>query len=350
MYSRVAVLRGDDSADLAVRAAIWLKSSCSIALNIQLFGSFLMRAIAPRLSLTLAVLILSVACNTNPPDGTTENPHRSSQSSVESAADTQQIEVLKIAIIPDRDIEAQERKERLAKLKEYLEEELNLPVDIQFTEDYDTSIDLLVEEKVQMAYLGPFSYVKAKQRNPNLEPLAAPINKSTGRPWYTSSIIVSTDSGINSLADLKGKRFGFVSQSSTSGYLAPSVELKMVGIDPKQDLAATEYAGTHDKNAAALAAGTVDAAAMTKQTFLDAQATGKLPAEQYKLLWESNPLPTNPITINNQMSPELKTRLQKALINAPEGVIGSGVAPAGYTLVQDEDYEPIRRLQDSLEE
>lgn len=256
---------------------------------------------------------------------------------------------LNMAIIPS--VSSEKQKEDIHQLEEYLTKTLSLPVKITLTKDYETSIDLLVEEKVEIAYLGPFAYVKAKERNPNLEPLVAHIEKSTARPWYTSAIIVNTAASINNLADLKGKRFGFVSPSSASGFLVPSAHLKEMKIEPERDFAAVEYAGGHDKNLEALIEGKVDAIAVEKLTYVEFFQAGKLPEDKYKLIWESDPIPNSPIVISSKLSPQLKSQLQIAFINAPEGLANvGGFQASGYTAVRDEDYDPIRKIQKSLAE
>ena len=260
----------------------------------------------------------------------------------------QDIAALNVAMIPSRSSEDQAQKRR--RLADYLQKQLGLPVNIQITEDYETTIDLLVNGQIEMAFLGGFAYVKAKQRNPNLEPIVAPIEEGTGRPWYNSVMVTSTHNEIDSVEDLKGSRFSFVSESSTSGFLAPYAHFKEMGIEPEEDFVSIHYAGSHNKNIDALVAGKVDAISVNKPTYLEAQQSGKLPVDQYTAIWESDPIPNSPIVISSQLPSQLKIELQKALINAPEGLVSvSGAISAGYTLVQDEDYDIIRRLQTILE-
>ena len=296
------------------------------------------------LAIALAGTILGVACTPNP----LESEGSSISTKPSEANDSGKIEVLNIAIIPWQSSGKHEAKIEI--LADYLQSALKVPVNIEITKDYDTSVDLLVEGKVQMAYLGPFTYVKAKERNPQLEPIVAHIEKSTGRPWYSSTIVVKTDSGINKVEDLKNKRFGFVSQSSTSGYLVPSGQFKKIGLVAERDFAAINYAGSHDKNVDALAAGKIDAIAIDKATLLRARDSGLIPPEGYKVIWESDPIPNSPIVISSMLSSQFQLTLKKALINAPEGVVSVGGSESdGYTLVRDEDYETIRQLQELLE-
>lgn len=276
---------------------------------------------------------MPVSTNTQPPNNTTQVGN--------------ELATVDIAVIPWQVSAAQE--EKLKPLADYLTQKLGQPVKFQITKDYETSVDLLVEGKVEFAYLGALTYLKAKQRDPQVQPIVAPIEKTTGRPWYTSIIVVNKASGIKSLKDLKGKRFAFVSQSSTSGYLVPSVEFKQRGINPDRDFAVVKYPGSHDKAKAALIAGEVDAIADDKRSYLTMQKAGKLDAAKYEIIWESQPIPNIPIVASSKVTPQLIARLKKAFVETPDGLIDpSGSESAGYTLVQDEDYATIRKLYQTI--
>ena len=243
----------------------------------------------------------------------------------------------------------EEQGEKLAQFDRYLEAELGIPVNFEVTEDYETSIALLVQEEVEMAYLGPLSYVKAKAKNPQIEPIVTHIESVSGRSWYAGVIVADQSQGIRTLADLSGKRFGFVNRSSTSGYLVARAKFQALGLEPERDFAAVVYAGSHDKNVVALAQGQVDAIAVEEAVYLGAEAAGDLPDDRYGVVWRSEPLPNPPLVINSQLPPQFKQRLQRALINAPPGLATVGGEQAsGYTLAQDQDYEPIRRIQGAL--
>ncbi len=301
------------------------------------------------LGLILVILFTNTACapkfqnsniNSTTPDGnfTPESP----------GGKQQRLEQLNITMIPSQDSEEQAQKRQ--KMADYLESLLGIPVEFKMSKDYEKAVDLLVTEQVEMAFLGPFTYVKARQQNPKIEPIVAPIEKGTDQPWYKSVMVVKTQSGIQTVEDLKGRHFSFVNQSSTSGYLVPSVYLKQVGIDPEQDFVTVQYAGSHNKNVEALVEGKVEAITINQPTYLNAVEAGILPVDQYQLIWESDPIPNAPIVISSQLPPQFKTDLQKALIDAPKDLVAvSGAKSDGYTLVEDEDYDPIRTLQQLIE-
>ncbi|MGB3510350.1 MAG: phosphate/phosphite/phosphonate ABC transporter substrate-binding protein [Microcoleaceae cyanobacterium] len=292
-----------------------------------------------------AISIFNGAC-AGIPDSYSE-PQISTNSAVQDIAKMGKVTQLKIAILPS--ITTEKQQDRIRRLDKYLEQKLDIPVEIKLTKDYNTTVDLLVSGKVKMAYLGPFTYIQAKQKNQNLEPIVAHIEKTTGRPWYNSIIVTIKNSEINTVQDLIGKRFSFVNKSSTSGFLVPSTHFETLGIIPEKDFASVEYAGGHDNNVLALEDGKVDAIAIEKPAYVELKNQGLLSEDKYKIIWKSDPIPNPPIVISNQLPVEFKIALQKALIDAPEGLVGiGGVESAGYTLVSDGDYEPVRKLQELL--
>jgi len=255
---------------------------------------------------------------------------------------------LNIVILPTKN--SVEQRNKLKPLTGYLKKTLGRPVNLQIPKDYNTAVDLITTGRVDIAYLGPLTYVQARQKNPAIQPIVAPIDKSTGRPWYTSVIVANSNEGIKTLKDLKGKRFGFVSKSSTTGYLVPLAEFKNIGIEPERDFATIEYTGNHDISEAKLVSGAVDAVATDKPSYLVRRKSGKLEPKQYQVIWESDPLPHGPIVISSKFPPQLILPLKKAFIGASEGLVDvNGAEAAGYTLVQDEDYEPVRKMQKHLE-
>ncbi|MEO1428422.1 MAG: phosphate/phosphite/phosphonate ABC transporter substrate-binding protein [Cyanobacteria bacterium J06633_8] len=255
---------------------------------------------------------------------------------------------LRVAVLPAQSSETQQ--EKLQPLVEYLQTILKRPVNFRIAKNYTDAVDLIVKEEVDMAYLGAFTYIQANKRNPDIKPIAAPIDQTSGRPWYTSVIVANTAKNIKSLQDLKGKRFAFVSPSSTSGFLIPIDGLQSADINPTRDLTKIRYSGSHDKAGQDLADGVVDAIANDKAVFLRNRESGTLSDSRYKIIWESKPIPATPVVINtSKFAPEVIEEIQKALIDAPVGVANiHGTKTAGYTLGKDADFEEIRQIYTRL--
>ena len=165
-----------------------------------------------------------------------------------------QAQVLRVSAIPD---EAPTELQRAFKpLGEYLKKETGL--DVQFTPvtDYAAVVEGLANNKIDLAWLGGFTFVQAKLRTNGG---AVPIVQRAEDAKFTSKFIVPADSPIRSLPDLKGKSFAFGSPSSTSGHLMPRFFLKRDGIDADKDFKAVAVSGAHDATVAFVASGRAEA-------------------------------------------------------------------------------------------
>ncbi len=79
------------------------------------------------------------------------------------------------------------------------------------------------------------------------------------------------------LGALKGKRFTFGSESSTSGRLMPEYFLDQAGITSDKDFTGQPgYSGSHDKTIELVTAGTYDAGALNLQVWKTRTAAGTI--------------------------------------------------------------------------
>jgi len=257
------------------------------------------------------------------------------------------VQPLRIGVLPIQRLEEQQRM--IKPLEEYLEKSLETEINFLVASDYKQVVKWLVDGKVDMAYVAGLSYLEALEGGAEIEPLVAPIDKYTGRPWYRAGIVVRVDSNIKTLHQLKGKRFAFVNKSSTSGYLMPFAALNKLGINPEGEFRKTVYSGTHAKALQALENGDIDAAATNLPYYLKQQKIGKFPPEEFRVIWESPPIPPSLIVVSRKLSPDSIKKLKTSFLNTPEGLEGIfGGQSAGYTTIIDADYTPIRELRAKL--
>ena len=133
-----------------------------------------------------------------------------------------------------------------------------MKVDTFVGSDYNATIEALRAGHVDVALLGPFSYVLATTVAP-VEAFAVTVIARTMQPSYQSIIIAPKDGPVNSLADLKGRTFAFVDPGSTSGFMVPSAAFIKAGITPEKDFRQVMYSGGHDATIVAVGSGKVDA-------------------------------------------------------------------------------------------
>ncbi|MEA3224752.1 MAG: PhnD/SsuA/transferrin family substrate-binding protein, partial [Planctomycetota bacterium] len=102
---------------------------------------------------------------------------------------------------------------------------------------------------------------------------------------FGGAIFTKTDSGINKLTDLKGKRFMAVEKTSFGGWQMAWRELKVHGIDPHKDFADLLFGGTHDAVVYAVRDGKVDAGTVRTDTLGRMEAEGKIDIDDYEILF-----------------------------------------------------------------
>ena len=166
-------------------------------------------------------------------------------------------EKLRISTIPDESIN--ELHKKFLPLVEYLEKETNLEIEFTPVTDYAAVVESFVSKKIDMAWLGGFTYVQANKRsNGNI----IPIIQRERDTKFKSVFITNKDSKIKNLKDLKNKTFSFGSPSSTSGHLMPRYFLMQEKIIPENFFNKIAYSGAHDATIFSVLGKKVDAGAL----------------------------------------------------------------------------------------
>lgn len=289
----------------------------------------------------VATLLIMSGCVQNAADGVAS-----------SASDDPQ--VLIFATVPSDRPDSQQQDHQ--PIIDMLKEETGKEIRFQTGTDYKSIITGLLDGKIDIADLGPFSYVLAKQQGAQITAVVARVNKKGEPPGYQSYGITWTGSPIQTLADFRGKKVCFVDPNSTSGYLYPSAGLLAVGIDPEKDTVPI-FAGRHDAAVLAVANRQCDAG-FTHEKPLDRQLIeqGLLQPGQITTVWRSETIPGPPLVIADHLDPELRQLLTTALeekANADylrangfcqgECAIADGFA-YGYQPTTDADYDSVREV------
>lgn len=160
----------------------------------------------------------------------------------------------KVSAIPDE--APTELARKFKPLGAYLERSIGMQVQFIPVTDYAAVVESLAAGKLDMAWLGGFTFVQTKLRTRGT---AIPIVQRAEDEKFTSRFIVSAESPARTLADLKGRTFVFGSASSTSGHLMPRYFLLKAGIDPEKDFKRIAFSGAHDATVAFVASGRAEA-------------------------------------------------------------------------------------------
>ena len=246
---------------------------------------------------------------------------------------------LTIGLIPAEDSQAMIESSR--QVLDALQQQLGMPVKPFVATDYNGVIEALRAKKLDVAYLGPFSYVLASSVA-EVEAFSVAVTKKTGQSAYRSVILARKDSGLRSVAELKGRNFAFVDPSSASGHLFPKAGLQQTGLDPETYFGRVVFSGSHDASILAVANRKVDAAAVADRIFNSAVAKGTVKQDDFVVLWSSRPIPESPMVWRKDLDPALKEKLAKALANLKDVKWGDQGVLNGFQPTSDAAYDVVR--------
>jgi phosphonate transport system substrate-binding protein len=254
-------------------------------------------------------------------------------------------DVLTVGLIPSEDSRAMIANSQA--MMDMLSKALGMPVKPFVAADYNGVIEALRSKRLDVAYLGPFSYVLGTTVA-DIEAFAVAETKKAGRTFYHSLIVAHKDSGIKTVADLKGKNFAFVDPSSTSGHLFPKAGLIKLGFDPEKDFGRIIFSGSHDANAVAVQNKRIDAVAIADR-ILDAAITkGLAKREDLVVVWKSDPIPESPTVWRRDLDPALKKRIQAAFLEVKDIPWSDQGVLNGFHPTNDAAYNVIRETAKSL--
>jgi phosphonate transport system substrate-binding protein len=215
---------------------------------------------------------------------------------------------LRVSAIPDE--APTELLRKFAPLGKYLEAEIGIPVEFFPVTDYAAVVESLAAKKLDLAWLGGFTFVQARLKTGN----AIPIVQRAEDEKFVSRFITAQDSGINSLADLKGKTFAFGSVSSTSGHLMPRYFLLQAKIDPDKDFKTVAFSGAHDATAAWVESGRVQAGVLNGSVWDRLVEQKKVDLSKVKVFATTPPYYDYNWTVRGDLDPNLVKKLTDAFL------------------------------------
>jgi phosphonate transport system substrate-binding protein len=232
-------------------------------------------------------------------------------------------------------------------LADYLGRSLGRPVRVEISRDYEDHIRRVGTGEVDIAYMGPASYVKLVETYGEFRQLARLEIK--GNPTFHGVIFVRNDSPIQTLEEIAGKRFAFGSPTSTMGTLVPRHVLRQAGVG-LENLGGFSSLGNHDNIALAVLVGDFDAGAVKEETFSKYEPRGLrslavTPSISEHLFVAAADLPAD--TVAEVRKILLRTGEDEEGLEVLRSIKGtvSGLVP-----VEDGDYDNLRRILSDVEQ
>ncbi len=268
---------------------------------------------------TISIVALTSACSTKNA-GTSADPDK-----------------LIVALIPDENAATVIQDNQ--GLKDYLTEAFDKEIELVVTTDYSSMIEAARNDRLDLAYFGPLSYVLAKAVS-DIEPFAARIKGGT--KTYNSCIIGNTKKGVTSFDDIKGTTFALGDPASTSSRLFPELTLAENGLTKGKDFQGV-FLGSHDAVALAVQNGNAQAGGMACPILKSLKKKGVIDPSKVTTIAESSPIPQYPWTMRSTLSPELKENIRVTFLELESDKVLKPFNADGFASITDSDYDGIRK-------
>lgn len=136
-----------------------------------------------------------------------------------------------------------------------------------------------------------------------------------GSYGYEMEIITHPDSGIAKIEDIKGRTLAFSSETSNSGFKAPSALLKAnYKMEAGADYTAA-FSGKHDNSVLGVANKDYDAAAVANSVMIRMIDRGAVNADQIVSIYKSETFPTTGYGVAHNLTPELQEKIKEGFFS-----------------------------------
>lgn len=269
-----------------------------------------------------------------------------------TAAECEDPRPLRFALTPIS--KAEPRLAQYRPLIQQLEKVLERRIELIPSPSYGSVIEGLLAGGIDLAELGPASYAIALNRGAAITAFATFSQRKTSlteaSSAYRSLLIVRRDSGLSKLENLRGKTLSLTDPASTSGAILPRQAInRLTGSSLESYFQRITFAGSHDRAIEAVQKGLVDAAFVSSARLDEALRRGTLGPDETATLWQSSPIPYDPIVLRKRLCPALAAKIRQVFLGDTTALSGmfQELNMTGFVPVSDENYREIRELFNS---
>lgn len=262
--------------------------------------------------------------------------------------------ILRLSAIPDQNPEKLNRLYPL--VARVLSKQLGVNVRYVPMVDYAAAVSAFRTGDLDLVWFGGLTGVQARLQKPGARVLAQrDIDAS-----FRSVFIANPSSGLQpfvpqkGLVALKGKRFTFGSESSTSGRLMPQWFLAQAGLKPR-DFAggAPGFSGSHDATIALVQSGAYQVGAVNEQVWKANLGSGKANRNKVFVVWTTPGYPdyhwlAQP-DLDRRFGSGFTSRLQRAILawrqnDTDQNKVLELFGAQQFTTAQPDDYKRIEEV------
>ncbi len=228
-------------------------------------------------------------------------------------------------------------------LAEKLSKELGEPVKLVVAKDFKAFWKGVKNRQYDLVHYNQYHYLLS-HKNQGYKVIA--VNEEFGSNRIAGALSVRKDSGINSVADLKGKTILFGGGKKAMGsYIAPTAILMQAGLKAGDD-----YTVRFAKNPPSAVIGVYNKAA-------DAAGSGnvilrvkgvkkKIDVNQMKILAESEPFIHLPWAVKGDMPADKAAKIQQIMtsLKGSDDAVLKAAAVTNFVKATDADFDKVRAI------
>jgi phosphonate transport system substrate-binding protein len=209
---------------------------------------------------------------------------------------------------------------------------LGREVEIHRAADYRVVLTGLEQKLVDFAWLPPL--VGGKALREGIVDLVAIVMRY-GDTEYKTALVTRASSNLQTLADVRGVRVGWVDRESASGYVVLRSALTRAGVHLTDAFADEVFLRSHDAVARAVLRGDVDVGATCVHAdgggihFARSPFVGDagLTTAELRSLFEAGPIPSDVFAVRRGVIVGIRQAIERALLHrSPEGMHASALA------------------------
>ena len=217
-----------------------------------------------------------------------------------------------------------------------LEAETGVKISFRSAKDYESFNQSILKGEIDIFFMGPSIYAELYAQHPDkVRLVATALDK--GKPTFKGVIVAKKDSAINSLADLKGKKFAFGDRDSTLSCYIPAAMLMDAGVF---DSLKYDFTGKHDNVAQSVLQGGHDAGG------LKPDVAEKYMGQGLKIIAESAPVYEHVIGVGSKVDDATMAKIQKALLQVKDPTVYTSIQKSytGFAVTKPGDYASLLKV------
>ena len=268
------------------------------------------------------------------------------------AAECENPDSLTFAIIPTEETVAE--LQLYQPITDRMEKLTGKKIEFFMPTSYASVVEGMLSKFVDVAVLGPYSYVIANSKDSEVEVFATYAKKpgylQEEGPGYKGVLISKKGSGIKTISDTKGTLVGLTDPGSTSGNLVPRVVFsEKIGMDIDDYFKKVVYTGSHELSTVAVDQGKVDVAFVASHRFDNVVAKGEVKLEDFNIIWSSPAIPQDPFVYRSPLCEDIKASIRETFLGLKDDpnaqTFLNNVKSNTFVPMTSADYDVIRDLK-----